>query len=490
MPDYSSFKPTRTLSAPSNINYSVERDIRFYGFRIKLNWEHLDRRVKIFRIFKARIKENILNKNYTISNLALERLTPVKSFPINNKILYDKHVFVRNEKVDFVDGSETVPFRDSGKTETYDYLETATIAANSNQVYEFIDKNIKFGETYSYIISGIANGFRETQKSAPITITVEDIVSPNKPVYFKAENIGSGILLTAVCDIDEDVVGFDLYRKRQDESESIYLDRIIKRDKSKQIVYFDELVSPGFEYEYKIFSVDFFENKSNEGLISNVIFDTNFTSKGNTPIPEITVKEDSQKILIEVIKNHKDIAGARIERQDVWRFEKGFSIKTNNGASWPGLIDFNEEGKITFIDISAKKDRIYRYKVSLFKKNSVQTSDYVTPNLKIEEGLFFSSNKKQEEIIKEKAKFNSFSIETINKKSNKPIIKLKWNINNHNWDYIFIRFDNGQELKIDNIHNEIYYDKLEKGKMYKIDAFLCDGDEIIQDSRRGAIIKL
>lgn len=478
MPDFRTLKRKKILDIPIIESYRINRDLRFYGFNVSISWRYSSQ-AAAFRIYKAKRGSTTLKRNYLISNLALTRFASIKNFPLNNTILYNKAVFGQNSKVKF-EKSDSNRF-DTAKTDltTYNFREIKMIRANNNGFYTFVDRNVKFGESYAYVITALGSDFIESGKSNPVIVDVEDIIHPHAPDYFSAKRSNLGILLTiGASDKDDDVVAFDVYKRKKGEIKYEFFDQVKKEKKERFINYLDTSVFPGFVYEYKVYSIDLFGNISYEAKYDQEIFDVLVERKGDIPFPETEIKFNNNAVYISVFKNHKNIIGAIIERQDVWQFEKGFTQKTNNGNKWQRIVFFGENGEAEQIDLSAKIGRIYRYRISTIKPNGQIASYFITPYLKIKEGILFSNKTNRSNEESSKISIRNFDVEIEEKKRIPPLVKLSWQIDG-NWDYLIIKYED-KNIRVDNIHTSIILNNLEKGKKYifSIEVKNLNGDTL------------
>lgn len=480
-------RPRIYVDSPIIESYSVVRDLKFFGFKTKIAWKYNNPNVIAFRVYKAKLSKPLLQKKYEISTLALQRLTALKSFPIQNTILYNKSVILQNSKLKFNSSDSNRFDMKEGPTSTYNYKQVALIRANKNGVYEFTDKNVKFGETCAYVVTALTLNLVESKRSMPVLVTVEDIKPPKKPVFFKAEQLSSGVLLTMGSD-DDDVVAFDVYRKEEDEY--IFMDRIKKPQREGFINYLDLAVYPAKTYTYKVYAVDLFDNISYEANFDKVTYDILFPHKQDISIPKLEVARFKERLVLKTFKESELVTGAVFERQDVWRKEKGFSQKSNGGNDWPYQVQFSDN-IAEQIDLSHKLNRTYRYRVSLLNKWGAPAVYFVTPHLQLEEGQVYRNFSTEEQRTKEKEnsniKIKQFSVEIFDKKQNPILVQAKWNIEGV-WDYVTIS-NTSTSYRVDNLHNSAILEKLTLNKKHSfVLRVFNDKNELLATSDRATII--
>ena len=213
MPDNRSLNPYKKFyPAPEIQSYKIISDKCFRGFRNEIVWTHSDKSTRIFRIYRAKIGAVATKKKYTIDNLALQRLTQLKSYDLPNKTLYDKSLFVQNSKVSFAQSDTTRHDQVGSDPTTFVYKEVGYVRANKTKSFKFIDRDVKFGQTYSYVITGLNNFLRESQKSQPLIVTTELVEMTPLLTYLSGCTIPEGILLRMGSDKGDQVRGFEVFR--------------------------------------------------------------------------------------------------------------------------------------------------------------------------------------------------------------------------------------------------------------------------------------
>lgn len=466
------------IEGPVFKSYSVLKSKRG-GFKTKLNWEYENEKVIGFRIYKAVLSKSQLQKEYTISQLALERLTSTSNAKAGSQILYDKNFFVENSKVKFFK-SDTSKFKIKESVPTkMDYSLIGFIRSRPGGLYSFEDGNVKFGNSYSYVVTGMMKTLNETRPGSGMFVNIEDLTPPPSIKNFNAEETSSGILITFTGVTSSDTASFRVYRRRVGDIE---FKEVFEGPTTQKSGYFvDSTVIPGNEYEYKVYLIDFFGNVGWSSKIVRVEFLSRFLSKGAIIDPLVKIVYRAHNIVVEGRRNSDRILGYRIERQDIWRFQKNFEIKNNKGIPWPNVIFFDENDKLELSDASVSPNKVYRYRVSSISITGKTESIFVSPVFMSEENLEINS---PGFLFKDlnPVKIKSFETEIKQTLQDPVYVKLSWKIDG-DWDYLKIVFIKDHEVIVDNIHDHIFYDKLEKGKSYKVKLQVFNlEDEMVEES--------
>lgn len=462
MPDFRTVR-AKKIKEPDFKSFKVKRDKRG-GYSVDINWEYENDQVVGFKLYKVQVPKSQLRKSFLVSQLALEKLTTAKSSKFQSQILYDKNYFVENSKVKF-DQEKPSRFRIEEKIpKKLNYSFLSFIRKNPNGKYIFTDKNVKFGNTYSYVLTAVRRDTQETSKNNRIYINIEDLEPPSSISDFKLQEISSGMLISGAISDSKDVAKYQVWRRK------IRTKKFIKifegQNTQKSIALIDEGLIPGNEYEYKVYLIDFYNNISWSSPIKRIEFKSTLLSKGAIIDPAINISYDNPNILIAGERNSPKIVGYRIERQDLWKYEKKFEIKKFNEKPWPNVIFFDKNNQISLRDETAKKDRIYRYRVSSISLTGKTESIFVSPPVKPEEGLDINSLT-FEKLNLDPIKINNFEANVSFIKQNPVFVELLWNIEG-DWDFLNLVIDNKEKIQIDNIHKSIFYNKFKKGKQYKL----------------------
>lgn len=487
---YSAFTPAKTIDLPQIGRFSIERDSAFIGYNAKLRWVYDNKSIIGFKVWKSISPKVLLRKNYLISQNALERTTGLKSRDAQGTTLYNKAYFSQNSKVTFFN-SETSRYDKQDEVdevqESAKFVEVGFVEKNNSGEYEFIDKRVKFGETYYYCLTAVSLDFFETDPSDTVEVSIEDTRHPDPPTSVSGVSSGQSITIFIKNNKSlEDIQKYEIYRREDDESTYALLGHITADN--DDVSFVDSTVLPGIRYYYKVYSVDFYENKSFFSEPLEVVHYGNYPLKADSKFPDFDVLVSDGTIIINGIKNHPNTIGHKIERQDSWRFEQGFNLKSYNGISWQNLYKFDNSGSYEFIDRSVSQGRSYRYRVTCIDKNGHQSKNFITPHIEAVNGTSLSFRDDKQLNIEE-VNIVNFSAEVEDKKEVPLFVKIQWEISG-NWSYLLIEIEkistSGEEIeeserikivKIDNIHNSIFYEGLQEGSTYYLRMRVFDIDD-------------
>lgn len=472
---------------PEFSSFSVKRNIRFRGYIVELNWNYncADNNVEAFKIFKFKSSVPLLEKNYFITQAAAESLSGMYSISSDNNILYDKRLFSKNSKVDIF-GEASASVKQESPVSQIDFKNIGFVkASKKTNTFKFVDKNVIFGETYVYAICAIRKDFLHSAMSKEMTVSIEDIEHPQAPSFVESARSSNGIYFNIKSPPDNDIAYFDIYRSKLDNADYDFVGRVPTAHSVTK--FFDNSVMPGHEYHYKFYSVDFFENVSFSSFRMTASFVSSVERKGVLPPPSFTIKADSGKLVISGIKNHYDLLGQKIERMDMWKRDKNFSLKTNNSIEWPSINLF-VDGKYTFEDSSVRPGRVYKYRITSLSKDMSNISYFVTPPIQMKESsseTLFSTTKFMPIV---KTKIKSFKLFPLKVKQNPVVVKASWSIDGP-WDHLIIEFDN-KKFKVENIHEMAYLNNFNRGNSYSIKVVIRDENENILDEMSNIALKI
>lgn len=467
---------------PEFKSFKVLKDKRA-GYKVSLSWEYNDPEVVGFRVYKAIVSKPLLQKNYLISQKALEKLTHAKTPKFNSQILYDKNYFVESSKTKF-DQSYASKFEvKSSVPKSLNYFDIGFIRKNPKGEYEITDKNVKFGMSYSYVVSAFTKNLQETDPGRGLIVNVEDLSPPPPLEDFDATPTYSGILLS-FSSHNNDVEGYKVFRRTLG---NVKFEEIFDGPTTGQSSLLDNSVMPGNEYEYKVYLYDYFKNVGWSSKVKRVEFKSKLLNKGAVIDPLVQIRFESPNMIIEGRKNNQRIVGYRVERQDLWMYEKDFSIKEYIEIPWPNVVQFDENNEMMLVDHTVVPGRTYRYRISSISNMGKIESLYVSPPLDPStEPIVTSPGFVPEEIISPRVKF--FDTDIMFPKQDPVYVKLFWEIEG-DWEYLKISGKN-VSVRVDNIHNHIFLDSLEKEKTYnlKLEVFnLADQLVAVSNSVRFTI---
>ncbi len=490
-----------TPETPQILSFKVSRKNGFLGYQASLRWTCNFDPSKIigFKIWRAISTQVLLNKSYILTQASLERLSGIKNFYITNNNLYNKCFFSQNSKIKFFN-TDSERYSKLDETENFTQLKFVQIdfiPEEKDGFYEFVDKNVKFGQTYFYAISLMTTNLFETEKSQIVKVNIEDLDSPDAPSFEVSEASTGALISISTNTKAEDVVGFSLYRRS--EKENVFQKLADFLSEGDSIKFIDSNVFPATKYFYKVYSVDFFGNISNYSAAKEFVFSSTFNHKKSIPNADFSFEARDGVVYIDIVKNNEDIVGYRIERKDVWRFETNFEIKSYNNIPFPNINFFDQDGKIAFIDRGVHEGRVYAYRVSGIKKNGYLATSWITPPFKVKNGTKYESNK----LIKQpnQVSLGSFSIDVLDEKQSPLYSKISWEINGE-WCYLVLSIEKrtgkdnnavGDEpsklILIDSIHQFIYLNNLEPGNNYIINMSVhdCDGKLLLYTEEEEAI---
>ena len=137
----------------------------------------------------------------------------------------------------------------------------------SNPVTEevFLDKEVTFGQTYFYKIRGIVAESQprlETADSSEIKVQPQDIFPPAPPPEVVAIETEVGISLSWEPSPEDDVSGYKVWRRREDELEF----SLLTPQPIKNLSFTDLSVEEGFVYEYCLTAIDKQGNESKRSV--------------------------------------------------------------------------------------------------------------------------------------------------------------------------------------------------------------------------------
>ncbi len=483
------FRSIRRVTTPQINSYEIIRDTSFIGQKVKINWNYQNANIVGFRVWRAVSKKVLLKRNYLIPQIALERLTGLKTFYMPNTALFNKQFFSQNSKVKFFQSNSDRFIKPDEEPEIdfHRFVDIGFIRKNRKQSYEFVDKRVKFGETYLYIISALTTSFFDSEKSLPVTVRVEDLEHPDAPEDIKLFLSSNGVAITIGTSVKaNDVMGFDIFRREEGKEKFEKIAEIVA-DELEFINFIDFDVIPGRTYIYKVYSRDFYGNLNFWSKEHRISYDAGFIRKRDVPPPDITIEIDSGEVILRGNRNHSETIGYRFERRDAWKFEEGFEIKDFITIPWPNVNLFDESGSAELIDRTVVSGNIYQYRASSIKRNGVPATFLITPHIRIQDGFIFPelSDEDTEETMTDLLDFNA----RLEDAKQSPIFtKFSWDIEGE-WSYIVLEIIKGTTFegaevanpetiiqRIDNIHekNQIYFTKLELGNSYEIRVKVFD----------------
>jgi hypothetical protein len=469
------------------LRFEVKRNNITSGFSVKLSWNYDVRQypgVVGFRIYKATMSQPKLRKDYVITQKALEKTSAVKSFSTQSNILYNKSLFSQNSKVKFATSNSTQHDKAEGSLSNYNYVSLNIIRPDFMKTdYSFDDRNIKFGETYSYYITALTSDFRETTP-VPVFVNVESLLHPLPPSVFQVSENDRGILLIVGNNQDRNIAKFKVF-KREDSEKNFEL--LADLENNSEMVYFVDLdIFPKKHYVYRVYSEDIFGTLSLYGeeriaSFKYVPYTTNIEYQ-----PSIQIDGDSINGIRIRIRNERPdkVSSVRIERKDNWKFDTMFEVKSYNAVPWPNNHLF-ENGVIDFTDKTVSANRAYTYRITSFNKVGSPVSYFMTPPMAPGDVHGVLNNQSP---VSEKPRIASFDMDVVSGRQNPVFVKCSWSING-DWSYLLL--NNGEKkIKIDNLHKSVFLGDFSAGKRYNITIEVYDLDNKKADEYRNIILSI
>lgn len=471
-------KASKVKLPPVDFYYTVFKDL--YGsFDIEVKWEYdtdfFKNDIKEFRVYKAVLNYPKLSKKYSIDQDGLEVLTGG-----SGKNLYNKSLISQNSQV-FVKNSNSDQHRKNESTQKYSFFNISRIKSNKKQKkYRFLDKNVKFGESYSYYVTAVS---KTNQESSPkqVIASVEWPINPDPPVFFDVSEVFSGILLKIGNKENIFVSKFLIYRREDSEKDFVKIGEV--QNRSDCVSFIDRTCLPKKNYIYKAYCVDIFGNISLSSLKKEIVFRTFPLTTNIEYRPSFQIRGVNNSYFeFEIFNNRPDkINSIKIERRDDWKFERKFEIKKYNDLYWPTSMLFNSEQKIIFEDRDVSIDRAYSYRITAYNQKGQVVSYTITPPIKIDDRI---SSLNDQAPKFDFPKFDMFNMEIISSGQDPVLVKFDWKISG-DWGFLNIKTSDFT-VEVDNIHESVVLNKFQAKKKYDISIELFD----INSRKVGEITRL
>ena len=465
-------KNSSDLVRPAFSSFGVEKEFR-QRFKARLNWSYEDQDIAGFRIYRAEYPRTLLEKSYTIGQRALEVLTTPPSNRWKNNLLYDKSCFAINSRVRFEVQEETR--HKVSETQNFDrlnYRYWGFVRAGKKE-YSYVDTSIKFGGTYAYVITAVTKTMSETSFGLPTIVKVEDLTPPVEVANFELQTLFDSVLVNAKFSNILELKDWEIYRRRVGDLNFELVGK--QKVEAKKAHFIDRTVTPGNEYEYRVYALDLFDNRSWASPVRKIEFLSTYLKKGAVidPVCDFTYEEPA--ILFRGKKNNDRIIGYRLEKLNSSRNEIEFKVGSDaRGVSWPNVLLFDENDEVSLLDEKVEPDNIYRYRVSSIALNGKVESYFFTPPITVAE-LPVSNGFTEKKLTP--PRLLDFDVRVLDSRQNPVYVKLSWKIDG-DWDYAILSVGNFN-IKIDSVHDHIYFDRLSRGKSYDISLKLysLDGSE-------------
>lgn len=143
--------------------------------------------------------------------------------------------------------------------------------------YQVMDKNINIGESFTYSMTALDPAGVESKFSAPVTVTIRDIIAPASPGGLVAMDEDKQVSLVWNQSPELDVESYRLYRWQGLNTDSIRLNQSPIPYNTTH--YVDSTISFGRQYFYAVSAVDTAANESRHSVRIS-IFPTDRTPPG------------------------------------------------------------------------------------------------------------------------------------------------------------------------------------------------------------------
>lgn len=275
--------------------------------------------------------------------------------------------------------------------------------------YKVFDETIQFGCEYNYYLTILNNQAIESQRTEIVNVVVEDSVPPLPPEQVRITDNRKYIYFSLLHDSAK-VEKFEFFRKSEKNEEKKIItvfdsngfvvseaNKVFLKNNFIQIgeslnslagsVFVDKDVVVGKTYNYRIYAVDVFGNKSQA---KEVEYFFNERNKRFTNLIKPTVlaekKTGTDNVLLTIESSDDRIIKYFVEKRNLTINEKEFTnpytqshIKFGNKRNfggkffegivsrtrennWTGVIDRNSDKEI-FIDSTTKYDFVYQYRI-------------------------------------------------------------------------------------------------------------------------------
>lgn len=282
----------------------------------------------------------------------------------------------------------------------------------------FEDETIIYGKSYRYYVVSVDSNMKESARSRIVEINVDGIRVPEHPKDVIATLNKEFVSLSIAVD-DQLVEKFEIYRRDLDIKPAGNFEKVINvvSDKNGLIavkekrgmqangflqigealnlthrggaIFQDKDVKPGKKYQYRVYSVDIFGNKSESPKEVN-IYIPHSDKSNELGKPSILAEVDvaTNKTKLTFYSTDARIVGLFLKRRELTLHHKAytppgepnayrignsirlFSLKSNecellrgNEHLWTGFFPNSGTMKHAFIDQTVQFDRIYQYQI-------------------------------------------------------------------------------------------------------------------------------
>jgi hypothetical protein len=119
----------------------------------------------------------------------------------------------------------------------------------------YVDRDFRYGETYSYSARRLATADpppRESQGSAEVEVTPRDVFPPHQPTGLAVSVEGRVIKLYWFPNEEADLAGYRVYRRAGPAAEFVLLGEASAAEPS----FVDATAAPGVRYDYAVAAID------------------------------------------------------------------------------------------------------------------------------------------------------------------------------------------------------------------------------------------
>ena len=233
------------------------------------------------------------------------------------------------------------------------FVQVSGLVPYGARVYSFTDtsSNLQGGQVYQYAVrtvsdNNVFSGYSDTAEAAPrLTMKL------SSPGHLRYRNNGAiSLLWDDMREIDNNLLGYKVYRKSTDEKEFKRLPNdSLQAEKN---FFIDSTVSPGSRYEYGVSAIDYFGNESPLTTITATIQENILP-----PPPGINVINSGNEITI----TWGQVVGDGISLVRIYRSAPGQQSKLI-GTADPLLEEFTDK--------NVSKGKLYFYQLSIIDKDN------------------------------------------------------------------------------------------------------------------------
>jgi hypothetical protein len=290
---------------------------------------------------------------------------------------------------------------------SHDKLQSKKIA--DHYVYQWDDEEVSYGRQYKYFVVSVNKYMISSSRSKIVTVGIDGLRVPERPRNVDVDVTSLNVAFSITAE-DQLIERFEIWKKsviaRPNSREFFidtaengfsYIDDVVNGDQKGGGTFTDSYVIPGSSYQYRIYSVDIFGNKSESPFQVDVYVPDTQQAMVQLMKPTITAEVDSttHKVKITLSCEDPNVRTLHLERRDltihqgdfgtpgqitrqimgttsVVGFAQLFSERVEDNDPqrvWNGLFingtpDISSPGdQINFTDFLVSFDRTYQYRV-------------------------------------------------------------------------------------------------------------------------------